>query len=226
VTTVFESAPMTEEIVFAGDGVTLAGQIDYPATPPPENGYPLLFILHDATYHTRDAYAPYAHIANERGYAAFRWDKRCTGRSGGGGCGSTTQDAVFAYRAALEQPYVDRRSAVLLAQGGGTRMLGEAFGEFAAEQRPLGVVLVGNMLDQRDVLNIDAPLQILVSENDWMPAQQYGKAAADAHNQRYSHGASYFVARVADLEGMGYDDPLFHRAVDSVIGDWLRRVQR
>ena len=38
----------TEEIVFAGDGVRLDGQIDYPILSSRQKTFPLMFILHHA----------------------------------------------------------------------------------------------------------------------------------------------------------------------------------
>ena len=102
----------TREITFAGDGVPLSGQIDYPQTPAPVAGYPLVFILHHAGCNAREDYQHYADAALRGGFAVMRWDKRGTGRSGAGGRGSTTQDAVNAYEAALEQPKIDREHVI------------------------------------------------------------------------------------------------------------------
>src|SRR5215212_8223910 len=99
------------EVIFAGDEVRLAGQIDYPDTPRPQDGYPLLFVLHHACCTSREDYSEYAEIALANGYAVFRWDKRGTGRSGDSGRGSTTQDAVNAYDIALTQPDINRKRA-------------------------------------------------------------------------------------------------------------------
>src|SRR5687768_15080584 len=112
-TTLLQTLHTTRELRFAGDGVLLAGQIDYPLTPRPAAGYPLLFILHHAGCNTRDCYHDYAEMALETGFAVFRWDKRGTGRSGAGGRGSVTQDAVNAYEVAMEQPNVDRHRVVV-----------------------------------------------------------------------------------------------------------------
>src|SRR6185295_12539546 len=106
----------TEELVFAGDGVRLSGQIDYPTPLPHQHSFPLLFVLHHAGCDARDGYLPFAEAGLAAGYAVFRWDKRGTGRSGAGGRGSTTQDAVNAYEIALEQAHVDRKLVIILAQ--------------------------------------------------------------------------------------------------------------
>ncbi len=214
-------ADQTQELAFAGDGVLLSGQIDYPNSP--QNHYPLIFLLHDAGCDAREGYQHYAHVGLECGYAVFRWDKRGTGRSGAGGRGSTTQDAVNAYEIALEQPRVDRKRVVIVVQGAGTAMLGSSFGLFARVQHPYGVILATNMLDEEAISAIDAPVQIIVGQNDWNPWQKYGKAACDAHNAAYKHGASFYVAPYADrtLMDKRSEPPVFHAGIKTVMRDWL-----
>ena len=144
----------TEDIVFAGDGVRLSGQMDYPLALSRQKTFPLLFILHNASCDAREGYHHFADAGLDSGYAVFRWDKRGTGRSGAGGRGSTTQAAVSAYEIALEQAGIDREHAIILAQGAGTGLLGTSFGLFARVQHPYGVVLAGNMLDEQAALAI------------------------------------------------------------------------
>jgi uncharacterized protein len=212
------------EIAFAGDGVRLSGQIDYPhMAPRRSSGYPLIFILHHAGCNTREAYSHYAQAGLSCGYAVFRWDKRGTGRSGAGGRGSTTLDAVLAYETALEQPHIDPRRAVILAQNEGTLLLGDSFGLFARLQRPHGVILAGNMLDARAILAIDAPVQVVLGQRDWNDWSSYAREACAAHNQVYPHGASYYVAPDADrrlMIGEG-SQRQFHHGAERIMRDWL-----
>ena len=214
----------TREMNFAGDGVLLAGQMDYPDSPAPDGGYPLIFILHHAGCNTRDCYNPYAEIALGAGFAVFRWDKRGTGRSGAGSRGSTTQDAVNAYETALVQDDVNPRRVVILAQGAGTGLLGSSYGLFARHQPPYGVILVSNVLDEEDVVAIESRLLIVMSQDDFNPWQQYGEAACIAHNRVYKNGASYYVARDADrtLADLRTEDGTFHPGARKVLSEWLR----
>lgn len=216
----------TREVVFAGDRVTLAGQVDYPAVPAPSEGYPLLFILHHAGYENRDWYWPYAQIALECGYAAFRWDKRGTGRSGASGYGSTTQDAANAYETALDQPGVNRRRAVILAKGAGSAMLGTSYGLFARIQAPYGAILVCNMLDEQAVLALETRLRIVMGEHDWNPWQRYGEAACSVHNRSYHHGASFALIPEADRKLMRLDGekPVLHPQAVETITHWLQTL--
>lgn len=216
----------TRELEFAGDTVKLAGQIEYPNTPCPNGGYPLVFILHHAGCNTRECYKDYAEMALSAGYAVFRWDKRGTGRSGAGGRGSTTQDAVNAYEVAVEQQYINPRRVIILAQGAGTGLLGSSYGLFARVQPPYGVVLVSNVLNPEAIVAIQTRLQIVMSDEDWNSWEQYGEAACRAHNAAYKFGASYYVARKADraLVDLTCAQQSFHPGARKVIHDWLKEL--
>ncbi len=212
----------TEDIVFAGDRVRLTGQIDYPFSQSQSSNFPLLFILHHAGCDDREGYRHFAEAGLVAGYAVFRWDKRGTGRSGAGGYGSTTQDAVNAYEIALEQPHIDRKQVVILAQDAGTGLLGSSFGLFARLQRPYSVVLATNMLNAEAVQAIDSRLLVLMGQHDWNPWQEYGKAVSEAHNQTCRHGAQYYVAPYADRMLMDSRTGRFHYGANHTLQDWLR----
>lgn len=213
------------EIVFAGDEVRLAGQVDYPTTPRPESGYPLLFVLHHACCNSREDYADYARLALSNGYAVFRWDKRGTGRSGDSGRGSTTQDAVNAYEIALSLPDINRRSTVILAVAAGSALLGSSFGLFARTQTPSAVLLVANMLDEQAILALDTRVKIVMSPEDWNPPAAFGEAACAAHKRAYRHGASFFLTDGGDRLLMTPDGAV-HPAARKAIGDWLKSLTR
>jgi hypothetical protein len=211
-------------LTFAGDGVCLAAQVDYPRTPPNYSGtYPLLFMLHHAGCHPLEHYAHFAHIGLESGFIVFRWDKRGSGRSGAGGRGSTTQDAVNAYEIALEQQKIDPRRTVIVAPAEGGLMLAESFGLFARIQKPSGVILAGNMLDADHISAIDAPVLVISGENDWMDWRAYGPQAAAAHKVRHEHSANFFLAKGADRGLMvEQNDRLgFHKGARQAIKSWL-----
>jgi len=214
----------TEELVFAGDGVRLSGQIDYPRSASRNITFPLLFILHHAGCEARGGYSHFAQFGLHSGYAVFRWDKRGTGRSGAGGRGSTTQDAVNAYEVALEQAKVDRRRVVILAQDAGTGLLGDSFGLFARLQHPHGVALATNVLDEKAVLAIESQLLILMGQHDWNPWQKFGKAASDAHHAAYKHGASYYVAPYANRMLIDIRSDTFHFGAKNTLQDWLQAL--
>jgi len=219
------SVGSSKELKFAGDSVVLAGQIDYPVTPRPEGGYPLIFVLHHAGCNTRDCYNHYTELALESGFAVFRWDKRGTGRSGAGGRGSTTQDAVNAYEVAVEQEHINPRRVVILAQGAGTGLLGSSFGLFARVQAPYGAILVSNLLDQDAILAVEAPVLVVMADSDFNPCSTYAEAACRAHNAAYKFGAQSYIAENADrmMAELGGGSP-FHRGARKIMQDWLKNV--
>jgi hypothetical protein len=180
--------------------------------------------LHHAGCDDREGYNHFAQLGIESGYAVFRWDKRGTGRSGAGGRGSTTQDAVNAYQIALEQPYVDRRRVVILGQDAGARLLGTSFGLFARVQQPYGVILATNTLDENAILAIESRLMIVMGQNDWNAWQRFGKATCDAHNAAYKHGATYYVASKADRMLTDPRTMALHTGAKNVITDWLQTI--
>lgn len=192
-------ADQVREIAFAGDCVRLSGQINYPQTHATTNGtYPLIFVLPHAGCCSRAEFDDVTRLGLDAGYAVFRWDKRGTGRSGAGGRGSTTQDAVNAYEAALSQPRIDTSRVIFVAQGEGSLMLGQSFGLFARIRTPVAVLLTANMLDPEQILAIDAPVQIINSEDDWHDWQHFARDVRDAHVRAYTHGAFYHVTSQTD----------------------------
>jgi alpha-beta hydrolase superfamily lysophospholipase len=215
----------TVELVFAGDHVQLAGQIDYPDSAPPSDGFPLLFVLHHAGSNHRDWYWPFAEIALRSGYAVFRWDKRGTGRSGASGRGSATQDAVNAYEIAIEQPFINPRRVIILAQDAGSALLGSSFGLFARIRKPHGAILVSNMLDDKGVLAVDTQVRILMAENDWNPWTKYARAACMAHNRTYTHGSDYYVVPGA-VDRKLIEDNQLPPGARSILLDWLQELCR
>lgn len=216
-------ASQSREVIFAGDNVRLAGQIDYPVSPPPRSGYPFLFVIHHAGGNTRADFEHYAQVGLECGFAVFRWDKRGTGRSGAGGRGSTLQDAVNAYKVALSQPGIDRERSIILAQGEGTLMLSDIFKALANIEKPEACLLIANLLDKDDILMLDTQVQIIIGAEDWISWRVYGKSACDAHNEKYGRDANFSVAHHADrlLIDTRYTDHRIHIGAKHIIKDWL-----
>jgi len=218
------TAVCTHEIVFAGDQVGLSGQLDVPENKN-RSTHPLLFVIHHAAVPTREGYTSFAGVALECNYAVFRWDRRGSGRSGGGARGSTIQDAVNAYEIALEQAQVRRQNAIILALGAGTALLGSSFGLFARVQRPAGVLLVSNQLNSRQILALDTRIMLVSSAGDWNAAPEYTINAAQAHRQTYSHGADAFIAPDADSM-LAIETGAMHPRSRKEIAAWLQNLQR
>jgi pimeloyl-ACP methyl ester carboxylesterase len=214
----------TEYVFFAGDRVQLAGQMDYPALSAPPNGFPLLFIIQHSTCNNRSGYLHYARLGAEAGFAVFRWDKRGTGNSGSG-IGDGIVDALHAYKAALAQPQIDQNRTVILAQNEGTLVLHDLWAKFKALAVPRGVVLVGNMLDERAIVRLDVPVTVVISKNDWNAWQIYARKAAQAHHARYPQWpAAYYVAPNTNRRLMYEHGGAFHRGASEYIRQWIESV--
>jgi len=218
------SVSISDYITFAGDGVCLAGQMDFPHRQRPKNGYPLIFVIQHATCTSRHGYTHIAKLGTECGAAVFRWDKRGTGRSGAGGSGSVTIDTLKAYETAVTQGGIDPQRVVIFAQNEGTLLLGEAFREFAAIQKPRGVILASNMLDEKHILSIQTPLHIIVSKNDWNAWQIYAQAASEIHEAKYGFPSSFYVATNTNRRLMYLSGNAFHRGAEASIKHWLKHT--
>lgn len=217
----FPSVGSAQPIYFAGHGVNLAGQLDYPATSRPSDGYPLLFTIQHATCNTRKGYAHLTKLGTEIGHAVFRWDKRGTGSSGSGGGGSAIEDIQHAYETAVRQPGIDPNRVTILAQSEGTLQLRDAYQKIRQIQQPRSVILSGNMLDEHAILRIDVPVHIIVSKNDWNAWQIYAEAAADKHASKYGYTASFYVATNTNRLLMYTNGGTFHRGAAASIRHWL-----
>lgn len=218
------SVSASELLFFAGDQVRLAGQIDYPLTPRPASGYPLIFVIPHATCTTRHGFQHFARLGTECGTAVFRWDKRGSGNSGSGSGGSIVADTLDAYQTALSQNHLDRTQTVIVAQNEGTLVLGEAYERFVALQKPVGVVLAGNMLDEKQILAVKAPVLAVVSKNDWNAWQIYAEQAVKAHKKAYRLNSDYYVAPNTNRRLMLEPGNTFHRGAANAVIDWLLKV--
>ena len=154
----------TELLDFAGDQVRLSGQIDYPEHRRPAQGYPLFFVIQHGTSTSRKDYQHICDLGMTVGAAVFRWDKRGTGKSGHGSRGSVEVDTLKAYAYALNLPSINPTSVIIFAQSEGTLILQQAYKQFEQLQIPLGIILAGNMLDEKAVLTIKTPIHIVISK--------------------------------------------------------------
>ncbi len=215
--------PNQRELIFHGDTVRLAAQIDYPTSPPPKVGFPLIFVLPHAGAHTRRDYDHYTALALECGYAVFRWDKRGSGSSGSSGRGSPLQDAITAYQTALAQPGINRQHVVILGQNEGTLMLSDIFADLERTQPPRAAVLIGNLLDRHDILKVRTEVRILIGEDDWISSTVYGHEPCEAHQVAYGFRSQFSDAHNADrlLRDTRYSDSRMHTGARQLLKDWL-----
>lgn len=218
------SVGVSQELFFAGDSVRLAGQVDYPKSKPPSNGYPLIFVIQHATCTARKGYNHVTDFGTDAGAAVFRWDKRGTGSSGNGRDGTVAGDTLKAYQQAINLPSINRNRVVIFAQNEGTLLLRETYAQFVAIKKPLGIILGGNMLDETAILTLDVPVHIIVSKNDWNAWQIYAEAAADAHAQQTGHRSSFYVAMNTNRRLMYTSGNTFHKGAEQSIRYWLKHA--
>lgn len=215
---------ISHEVIFAGDNVRLAGQIDYPNLPVPANGYPLLFILPNACCTNRHGFSHHQAIGNQAGYAVFRWDKRGTGRSASGGVGSAEQDAINAYKTAIHQADIDPNRVIIWTQTDASLLLGEHYEQFWAVQKPTGIILSGNMLDEEAILTLDTRIHCITGERDWNLAGRYALRVANTHEDHYKLGSRAYVAQYADRKLIDTRNNMFHTGAEATIHEWLREL--
>ena len=217
-------AGMSHEVIFAGDNVRLAGQIDYPNSPAPSSGYPLLFVLPNGCSTGRNGFKDHKAIANEAGFAVFRWDKRGTGRSASGWHGCAEQDAILAYETATQQLDIDTKQTVIWTQTDASLLLSENYEQFKAIQKPIGIILAGNMLDEQQILNLDTRLFFVSGERDWNLASRYALKTAKMHEKYYKLGSSSYVAQFADRKLIDPRNKRFHSGAEMAIHHWLTEL--
>ncbi|GAB5493490.1 MAG: hypothetical protein Phog2KO_37050 [Phototrophicaceae bacterium] len=219
-----DSIGVTEMLEFAGDNVCLAGQIDYPKTDRPSNGYPLIFIIQHGTSISRADYQHVSELGTNVGSAVFRWDKRGTGRSGNGTSGSLSGDTAKAYEFALSLPSINPNQVIIFAQSEGTLLLGQDYSTFARLQKPHGVILASNMLDEKAVLKINVPIHFVVSKNDWNDWHIYAEKASDVHAEKYAYESSFYVATNTNRMLMYSSGNTFHKGTETSIKHWLKHT--
>lgn len=212
---------ISHEVIFAGDNIRLAGQIDYPNSPVPANGYPLLFVLPNACCTSRNGFKHHKQIGNQAGFAVFRWDKRGTGRSASGGQGSADQDAIKAYHTAIHQADIDPNRVVIWIQTDASLLLSENYDNFKTVQKPISIILSGNMLDEQKILTLDSRLLCITGERDWNLASQYAIRTTTTHESHYKLGSSSYIAQFADRKLIDTRNNQFHAGAEAIIQDWL-----
>ena len=214
------SIGLTRPVTFAGDGVQLAGQIDYSSEKPPETGYPLLFVLQSPTTTSRREYDYLVRVGASLGMATFRWDQRGTGASGSGP-GSVVADTLAAYKQAISQDFVDKKRIFIAAHNEGSLLLQENLEQFTAIQEPYGALLIGNMLDESMITTLRLPLYIVMSKNDWNDWRTYARDAAEAHALKTGYDTQFYVAPNTNRRVMYTSGGSFHRGAEKAIRDWL-----
>jgi alpha/beta superfamily hydrolase len=221
-----------QEIRFqSSDGTWLAGQFDWPKD---VELAPLVFVIHHSGAVDRNSYQYLAAFLVPAGYGVFRFDKRGTGLSEGEyGC-CEDEDALAAYRAAIDQSDHEFSRVIIIAQSVGTQILAQNYHDFEKVRSPDGVILLSNLLKGEEILPIKTRIHIVISDQE-ADFNKVGIDAADAHRRAYQSEASIFVAMGTEhtlfdvTQGpIDWSDPQwpnkFSKEAKQSILDWLENI--
>jgi len=235
-------APAIEKVetTFESVDATVSAQWEFPARTPA----PLVVLLPASEAVDRDGLPPgyggdpatgiYAQLSRkllDAGFAVFRYDSPGTGRSGSGQYSTTRSTALEAYTRAVDHPKVDGTHVFLMGHSASTDSVVGIYPRYAAVRVPAGVVLLANVVGETDLVRVDAPTLIVVSDKTPDDIYQYGQFPTDARS-RYTEkkletslvtvpGAEATLLSPIDKTGGGKLFSIDPRAVEATL-EWLR----
>lgn len=236
------SAPTGEKVdtTFQSVDATVSAQWDFPArTPAP------LVVLFPATesvdrdglptgYGEDPSTGIYAQLARklvEAGFAVFRYDAPGTGRSSPGQFSTVRSTAIEGFTRAVDHPKVDRRRVFLLGHSASTDTVMGIWSRYTAVCPVAGAVLLSNIVGETDIVTIDAPTLIVVSDKTPDDIYQHGQFPAEARSRVKDRkletklvtlpGASETLLTPVDKNGGGKLFSIDPRAVDATL-EFLR----
>jgi alpha-beta hydrolase superfamily lysophospholipase len=228
------------ETTFESVDATVSAQWEFPAHTPA----PLVVLLPASEAVDRDGLPPgygedpatgiYAQFAKkllEAGFAVFRYDSPGTGRSAAGQFCTVRSTALEAYTRAVDHPKVDGAHVFLIGHSASTDTVVGIYSRYATVKPPAGVVLLANIVGETDIVRVEAPTLIVVSDKTPDEIYQHGQFPTDAR-QRYTEkkletqlitlaGAEETLLSPIDKNGGGKLYSIEPRAVDATI-EWLR----
>lgn len=186
--TSFEKVDTTFQSVDA----TVSGQWEFPARTPA----PLVVLLPANSAVDRDGLPPgfgadpssgiYAQFAKEllaAGFAVFRYDSPGTGRSSSGEYCTDRSTALEGYTRAIDHPKVDRKHVFLIGHSASTDTVVGIYPRYAAIDPPAGVVLLANIVGETDMVSVDAPTLIVVTDKTPDDVYQHGQFPMNARSR-------------------------------------------
>lgn len=235
-TTTFEKVDTTFESVDA----TVSAQWEFPARTPA----PLVVLLPASEAVDRDGLPPglgadpatgiYAQFARKllaAGFAVFRYDSPGTGRSSSGQFSTVRSTAIEGYTRAVDHPKVDRSRVFLIGHSASTDTVVGIYPRYAAVSPPAGVVLLANIVGETDLVRVDSPALIVVTDRTPDDVYQRGQFPVDARSRVTDRkletslvtlpGAEDTLLTPVDQSGGGKLYSLDPRAVDAAI-EWMR----
>lgn len=228
------------ETTFESVDATVSAQWEFPArTPAPlivlipasesvdRNGLPPGYGEDPST----GIYAQFSRKLLEAGFAVFRYDSPGTGRSSPGQFCTVRSTAIEAYTRAVDHPKVDPSRVFLLGHSASTDTVVGIYPRYAAVRQPSGVILLASIVGETDIVRVDAPLLIVVSDKTPDDIYQHGQFPADARS-RFTEkkletslitlpGAEATLLTPVDKSGGGKLYSIDPRAVDATL-EWLR----
>jgi len=236
------AAPAVEKVetTFGSVDATVSAQWEFPARTPA----PLVVLLPASEAVDRDGLPPgygedpatgiYAQLARkllDAGFAVFRYDSPGTGRSSAGQFSTVRSTAIEGYTRAVDHPKVDGSHVFLLGHSASTDTVVGIYARYAAVRPPAGVILLANIVGETDIVNVDAPTLIVVSDKTPDDIYQRGQFPADARS-RYTQkkletslvtlpGAQETLLSPIEKTGGGKLYSIDPRAVEATL-EWLR----
>jgi pimeloyl-ACP methyl ester carboxylesterase len=228
------------ETTFESVDATVSAQWEFPARTPA----PLVVLLPASEAVDRDGLPPgygedpstgiYAQLARkllDAGFAVFRYDSPGTGRSSQGQFSTVRSTALEAYTRAVDHPKVDGAHVFLLGHSQSTDTIAGIYPRYAAVRPPAGVVMLANLVGETDIVRIDAPTLIVVSDKTPDDIYQYGQFPTDARQRSTDrkletslvtiNGAEATLLTPTDKNGGGKLFSIEPRAVDATL-EWLK----
>ena len=180
------------ETTFESVDATVSAQWEFPAHTPA----PLVVLMPASEAVDRDGlppgygedpatgiYAQFARKLLDAGFAVFRYDSPGTGRSSAGQFSTVRSTALEAYTRAVDHPKVDREHVFLIGHSASTDSVVGIYPRYAAVRPPAGVVLLANIVGETEIVNVDAPTLIIVSDKTPDEIYQHGQFPKDARSR-------------------------------------------
>jgi hypothetical protein len=228
------------ETTFESVDATVSAQWEFPARTPA----PLVVLLPASEAVDRDGLPPgygedpstgiYAQLARkllDAGFAVFRYDSPGTGRSSQGQYSTVRSTALEAYTRAVDHPKVDGAHVFLLGHSQSTDTVVGIYSRYAAIRPPAGVILLANLVGETDMVRVDAPTLIVVSDKTPDDIYQYGQFPTDARQRTTDrkletqlvtiNGAEATLLTPTNKDKGGKLYSIEPRAVDATL-EWLK----
>ncbi|MFN2424920.1 MAG: alpha/beta hydrolase [Candidatus Binatia bacterium] len=228
------------ETTFGSVDATVSAQWEFPAKTPA----PLVVLLPASEAVDRDGlppgygedpatgiYAQFARKLLDAGFAVFRYDSPGTGRSSAGQFSTVRSTSLEAYTRAVDHPKVDRQHVFLLGHSASTDSAVGIYSRYAAACPVAGVILLANIVGETDLVQVDAPTLIVVSDKTPDDIYQHGQFPTDARSRHTGKkletklvtlpGAEATLLTPIDKNGGGKLYSIDPRAVDATL-EFLR----